>query len=218
MTQRGGKSKKPDSMRLRSLAESQAGYFTATQARECGLSSALCSYHVRRGSFIRIRRSLYRFGDFPDSDCHLIYRAWLAISLKEAVVSHESALQLFGLLEPYPSKVHLTIPRRLRRAAPPGVKLHAPVHFPPPGHLTHCKGIPVTTPARAIVDATTGEATLTSIVSAMVEGVKRGLVDRTDLLFLAQQRGVNARKLIRRALSFEPALSELHPPPPHTSP
>lgn len=50
----------------------------------------------------------------------------LAVGIPGALVFHQSALALHGLLAT-PSKVHITIPRSLRRVGPPGVSLHTAV-------------------------------------------------------------------------------------------
>jgi predicted transcriptional regulator of viral defense system len=69
------------------------------------------------------------------------------------VISHESALAIYGLSDANPTKVHLTLPTafRVRRAVPKRLLLHY-------ANLTakdvqQVDGVPVTTAARAIRDA-----------------------------------------------------------------
>lgn len=51
--------------------------------------------------------------------------AWLTAGEKIAAVSHESALDLHGLSDVIPNKVHLTLPRAKRYRSPsPGVAIH----------------------------------------------------------------------------------------------
>src|SRR5689334_10230139 len=85
----------PDHEQLFNLASQQAGYFTAEQAMANGFSPQLLSHHAQRGTFIRVRRGLYRLARFPSSPHEEIIAAWLGFGSKKAVVSHESALQLF---------------------------------------------------------------------------------------------------------------------------
>ena len=47
------------------LAVTQAGYFTAAQAREIGYSYQAQHYHTRRGNWVRVDRGLYRLLDWP---------------------------------------------------------------------------------------------------------------------------------------------------------
>jgi hypothetical protein len=70
----------------------------------------------------------------------------------QGVISHESALAIYGLSDASPAKVHVTLPTafRVRRAVPTHVALHyADIE---PGDLQRVEGIPVTTPSRAIRD------------------------------------------------------------------
>src|SRR5712691_1895997 len=92
------------------VSSGQAGYFTAVQARGCGFSSALLSHHVLGGKLRRVRRGLYRFVQYPSSPREEVVQAWLAAN-GEAVVSHESALDLLGLSDVIPDRIHLTVPR-----------------------------------------------------------------------------------------------------------
>ena len=55
----------PDHDSLYQVAEQQAGYFAATQAREAGFSYSLLSYHVGIGRFERVRPRVYRIVQFP---------------------------------------------------------------------------------------------------------------------------------------------------------
>lgn len=55
------------------------------------------------------------------------FAAWLAVGKDSAVVSHESALDLWDLSDVVPSSVHLTVPRSYRSRAKrslPGVVIH----------------------------------------------------------------------------------------------
>lgn len=193
----------PDLARLLSIAKTQAGYFTAPQAAECGLSWSLCSYHTSRGRFIRIRRGLYRVPNEPATSLEHVFYAWLATAVEGALVSHESALELFGLTQVGPAKVHLTIERRLRRKPPPGVVLHAPKHFPHPNEVTTHRGLPVTIPGRAIVDAAASDSP-TDLVATARRAIQLGVTNGTELLFLAQDRGTKVRRIIRQAVATDP--------------
>jgi hypothetical protein len=69
------------------------------------------------------------------------------------VISHESALAMYGLSDASPAKVHVTVPTefRIRRAVPKRLALHyADLN---PKDVQQVEGVPVTTAARAIRDA-----------------------------------------------------------------
>src|SRR5206468_3749619 len=79
---------------------------------------------------------------------------WMAAVLASgegAVLSHRSATELWGLLEPRNGPVDITIPTAGGRRRRPGIRLH---RFPslPKAATTRHHGIAVTTPAQTIAD------------------------------------------------------------------
>src|SRR3954452_5495200 len=113
---------------LFALASSQGGYFTAKQAKEAGYGYKHLDYHETAGNFERVEHGLYRLPTVPPSGLDELIRLslWSRNQKDEpqAVVSHDSALVLHELSELLPGKVHLTVPPRFRKVAPPGCVLH----------------------------------------------------------------------------------------------
>ena len=107
----------PDRQALFDVASEQYGYFTADQATRCGYAPDMLTYHVGRGTFQRVHRGIYRFRDYPSSLHEPVIAAWLAIGKDAAVVSHESALDLWDLSDVIAAAVHLTVPRVQRSLA-----------------------------------------------------------------------------------------------------
>src|SRR5947209_8651564 len=97
---------RPDHTCIFAVASTQMGYFTALQARECGFRRDLLTRHAHSGRFIRIRRGLYRLRDYPSSPREEIMAAWLSLG-PDAIVSHDSALELLELGTIIPSSIHL---------------------------------------------------------------------------------------------------------------
>src|SRR5271156_5631302 len=87
----------PDSSALHRLAYSQEGLFTAQQAQERGYSAQLLAHHARTGRFARVRRGLYRLGDYPAGEHEEIRAAWLALGMDRGLVSAERAPARRGL-------------------------------------------------------------------------------------------------------------------------
>src|SRR4051794_13202981 len=144
----------PDRACLFDVAATQRGYFTAAQARDCGYSPALLSHHARGGRFLRVRRGLYRFREYPSSPREEVMAAWLAAGPDRAVVSHESALDLLDLADVIPNAIHLTVPRSRRGlVAPHAVLLHTTTRPPRPDETTLREGLRLTGPLRTILDA-----------------------------------------------------------------
>lgn len=199
-------SSKPNEDRLFQIASQQAGYFTARQARDCGYSWALLSHHVQGGRFLRERRGLYRLQQFPSSPREEVVAAWLAVGPDEAVVSHESALDLLGLSDVVPGTIHLTVPRskRPRHPTPQGVTVHTTTRPLGPGDVVLRGGVRVTAPARSIVDAAQAGTAPEQIVLAVEQAVRRGMTTRARLLGETDGRSKRVERLIRQAIEEAP--------------
>jgi predicted transcriptional regulator of viral defense system len=104
----------PNHNQLYEIAETQAGYFTARQVYSVGFSRERLSYYVSTDRFIRIQHGIYRLIQFPSSPYEDLFVAWLRTS-PNSVISHESALYVYGLSDMLPGKVHVTIPRTASR-------------------------------------------------------------------------------------------------------
>jgi predicted transcriptional regulator of viral defense system len=194
---------RPDHERLFQLASERAGYFTSAQARRCGFSHALLGHHAREGGrFIRVRRGLYRFRQYPSSPREDVLAAWLSVDGGEgdAAVSHDSALELLGLSDVVPDAVHVTIPRSKRyRPAPPGVRVHTTTRTLAPGDVVIRDGIRVTVVVRSIVDAAQLGTAPEQVIAAATQAVDRGMATATQLLAAARERGGRVERLVRQA-------------------
>jgi hypothetical protein len=119
--------RRPNRADLFNLASEQHGYFSTAQAARCGYAPDMLMYHVKQGTFERVHRGVYRFRDFPFSPREDVVAAWLAVGKDKAVVSHESALDLWDLSDVVADAVHVTVlraRRSLARRPPPGVIVH----------------------------------------------------------------------------------------------
>jgi predicted transcriptional regulator of viral defense system len=192
---------RPDRARLFEMASEHSGYFTAEQARACGFSWALLSHHVKSGQFIRVRRGLYRFREYPSSAREHVLAAWLAVGRDVAVVSHESALDLLGLSDVIPDAVHLTVPRS-RRNLPsiPGVKVHTSVKPLRTDERVVRDGIVLTSTARSILDAADAGMSPEQVEMAVTQAIERGLATEQQLRRGAGKRGQRVATLIASAL------------------
>lgn len=191
----------PDHGCLFDVASEQGGYFTTGQARQCGFSRAVLSHHVGSGRFVRVRRGLYRLTEYPSSPREDVIAAWLAVGKDAALVSHESALDLLGLSDVVPERVHLTVPRARRgRSKVPGVWLHTTKMPPGPDETTIVDGVRVTSPARSIADAAAAGTSPEHVVAAARQALARGMATRAQLEWAARRRGPSVLRVIRGAL------------------
>lgn len=113
---------------LRLIADRQAGYFSAAQARLAGYPNDLQRYHFSCGNWQIIERAIFRLPGYSDSVESLFVRwsLWAAgQSSKRAVaVSHESALYYYGLQFDPPAATHLIVSSLRRQHDAPGCVLH----------------------------------------------------------------------------------------------
>jgi predicted transcriptional regulator of viral defense system len=191
----------PDADGLFAQASEQAGYFTSAQARAHGYSWTMLSHHTATGRFIRLRRGLYRLRDYPSSPHEEVMAAWLAAGKENAVVSHESALDLLDLSDVIPDCVHLTVPRSRRGlVAPAGVVLHTTIQAPVPQDTMTWDGVRLTTPLRSILDAAEYGTSPEQIVMAITQAVERGQIFPDALRSRARGYGARVERLVAIAL------------------
>ena len=132
----------------------------------------------RRGDIGRVTRGVYRLTRYPISPVGQYMEAalWPQVRRPNArgVISHESALAIYGLSDASPAKVHLTLPTefRIRRAVPTRLALHYADLSPGDAQLVD--GVPVTTVARAIRDARASHLGPALIRQAIDDGRRTG--------------------------------------------
>jgi predicted transcriptional regulator of viral defense system len=191
----------PDHEALFQTASGQAGYFTTEQAAADGFSSALLTHHTKTGRFLRAGRGLYRLRDYPSAPHEEIVAAWLR-QAPDAVVSHESALELLGLSDVIADRVHLTVARERRRlVAQPGVTIHTTTHPLTDADVIRRHGVRLTAPARAIVDVAAAGMAPDQVSAAVREALARGLTTPALLREAARSRGGRVKRLVEAALA-----------------
>lgn len=183
------------------IAESQAGYFTAQQALDAGMDRSTLLHHARPGGrYERVRRGLYRLRHFPSSPHEHVVAAWLPLP-EPAVVSHESALELYDLSDVIPNAVHITLPRSKRgQRGRPGVRFHTVENPPGTDDTRRLAGVVVTSPERTIVDALETGTQMEQIELAVSQALQRGLTTPRRLRAAAAGRSRRVRMFIDRLL------------------
>lgn len=177
---------------LYALAEQHAGYFTARQAGEQGVSRQLLRHHVERGAIARVAHGIYRLNRFPAQRFEDIAIAVLWAG-HGAVASHETALVVHGVGEAMPLVIHLTLPVKFRGKRH-GVVVH--VSTLQPSDCVLREGISVTSVARTLLDVASNADIAASRV-ATADAVARGLVTKRSLRDAADKIK-NGHELLRR--------------------
>ncbi len=144
--------------KLLEIAESQQGYFTSRQAVECGFSRANFHRKLRSGKWCKEGlRGIYRLANYP-SPARPELALWTLWSANKqghplGIWSHETALDIHGLSDVAPAKLHMSVPKNFRRstAIPNVLCLHF-VDEIPPSNIEQRQGYRVTTPLRTLGD------------------------------------------------------------------
>lgn len=180
---------RPNWDQLYQIAEDQAGYFTVAQAAEVGFSTPLILHHFRRGTLKRARRGIYRVTRFPASEQEDLVVLWLW-SERQGVFSHETALVLHSLSDALPARPHLTVPSAWRAR-----KIRVPetiaIYYADvlAEERTWYEHVPVTAPARTILDLAAAHADPDIVAQAIDEGARRGLFRRAKIRRALQKLG-----------------------------
>lgn len=189
----------PDPEKIYQVAEQQAGYFTSQQALAAGYTQPLLAYHTRTCRFSRIKRGIYRLSLFPEVPFADLFVAWLQTG-QDSVISHDSALVVYGLSDILPSRIHVTMARTASRRRT-DLQLHT--NRLTSDEITRREGLPVTTVPRTLADVITSGLGEEQVHQAIREAVARGLVSEKALLRYAARRSERVARVIRRALQSE---------------
>jgi predicted transcriptional regulator of viral defense system len=125
-----------------------------------------------------------------------LYIAWLRCG-SHAVISHDSALELYDLTDAIPGAIHITVPRgtSLRH---PGIRLHTSKLRS--DEIAQWQGLPVTTIERTIADIAAQGAQEWLIQQAIQEALNRGRILPESLLTLAQRQRRPVREVLIKQL------------------
>ena len=192
----------PDRIVVR-LAARQHGIVTTEQLRACGIGRHAIAHRVTCGWLRRMYRGVYLVGPLqaPSSASMAAVLAYGA----GALLSHHPAAVLWGLRPPPAQTMHVTVATRDARSRR-GITAHhvATLH---PSDATRRHGIPVTSPARTLLDLAT-QLTPRDLTRAVEEARIHRLA--TDVSLTEQleryptHRGAAA---LKRAIPSEPALT-----------
>lgn len=189
----------PDYDALYKIVEDQGGYFTAAQARSVGFSWERLSNNVKSDQFERVFRGVYRFVKFPSSRYEDLFIAWLRAG-PESVISHESALSVYGLSDIIPSEIHVIVPRTASRRGK-GIKYH--INKLEDYEVTRREGLPVTTLPRTIADISRSGVPEEQVVMAIRDGIEKGLISFEMLRIEADKRGGRFDRILNNYQKIE---------------
>jgi very-short-patch-repair endonuclease len=177
--QRGGVTRRLESA-IAELAARQRGVVTRAQLLEIGLTRGAIDRRLKSARLHSLYRGVYLVGHSRTTEGARELGAALACGAR-AVVSHRSAAGLWRLLPAAPGDIDVTVAGDDRRARS-GIRVHRVAD------LDRCDvrrlgGIPVTAPARTILDLAAVVSTR-ELERAVAEAHARGLARRAELVAL----------------------------------
>jgi predicted transcriptional regulator of viral defense system len=136
---------------LLELAQDQHGYLRAEDVRHAGFDPKRLVDYERRGIAERVAHGVYRMKGVPPDELDEYMRAALW-PMGAGVLSHETALDLYGLCDINPAHIDVTVRRgyRTHRPLPALYRLHH--RDLTSGEAARLRGLPIVTPLRAIID------------------------------------------------------------------
>jgi very-short-patch-repair endonuclease len=187
----------------------QHGVLTRGQLLE-RFSPEAIKHRVRRGRLHPVHRGVYAIGR-PDLDQLGLWLAAVLACGPGAALSHFDAAALYGVLPRRGRYVHVTVPGTARRRRS-GIRIHHSVRLGEPDR-TVVRGLPVTTPARTLVDLASAGLGVGALERAINEFDKLDLIDPAGLssaIELQRRRpGVVAARAILHRHAFALTASEL---------
>jgi predicted transcriptional regulator of viral defense system len=180
------------------VANERYGFVTTDDARDLGVNPMNLVRMAERGQLERRGTGLYRFPLIPTSRLDAYMEATLWPRGVRAVLSHETALDLYELSDVHPDKTHITVPRahRIRRAAPPAYQIHH--ENLEPEQITLHEGIAIVTPAHAIRQASEAHLGAALIGQAIDHGEQSGRLTSRQAKKLRGEFGVRRGDGTRR--------------------
>ena len=153
---------------LRALLTEQRGVLTRQQAIAGGMTGKAVRASVESGRWQRLQLGVYAAFSGEPPRTALLWAAVLRAG-PDAVLSHQTAAELYGLLPGPAPLIHVTVPSGSRVVAPRGVRLHYS------GRLAQARH-PVLAPPRTRLDDTVLDlagraATLDDAISLILQAV-----------------------------------------------
>ena len=184
---------------LADIANEQYGFLAPEDARERDIDPINLVRMFQRGHLERRATGVYRLRLTPASslDAYMEAVLWPGPGVR-GVLSHETALDLYGLSDVNPAKIDVTLPRahRIRRAVPRCTESITRIWRTMMSRPS--RGIPVVTPARAIRQSAAAHLGLALIGLAIDHAERDGRLTRRAAEELRRELDVERGRGVRR--------------------
>lgn len=141
----------PVDQRIALIATQQQGVFTREQAMGCSATAGMIRWRLRVGRWERLHPSVYRLAGTVRTWRQQAMAACLYVG-PSGVLSYRAAALLRSLGGFKRARVEVTMPRNRNRSGSGRIKVHRTQDPIPAEDITTIDGIPVTKPARTLLD------------------------------------------------------------------
>lgn len=183
--------------RLFEVADRQQGYFTSTQAEECGFHRSHFHRFIDSEEWVKEIRGIYRLSRYPVQDRSelVLWTLWSRNKqgVPQGVWSHETALDIYELTDVMPAKMHMTVPSGFRRsqAIPEVLVLH--YHDLADEDVGMRRGYRVTKPLKTLIDVINNQSiSLEQVELGVKQALSQGFISKREI-----QRNEAAHILLR---------------------
>ena len=162
------------------IAVDQYGFITFEDLRGIGADPVRLRRWNQAGKVARVGHGIYRFPQIPVTtlDPYMLATLWPS---GRGVLSHDTALELHELCDVNPEKIHVTVPtgyRPRRQGGDQYVVHHGDLDDP---EKAWHEGIPVVTPAIAVIQAIETGVPTHLIRQALESAERLGVIPRPEL-------------------------------------
>ena len=165
--------------RISRIAEAQRGRVSTAQLYAAGISSGAISRRLASSRLIRLHRCVFAVGHTATTPLGEETAALLALG-STAVLSDVTGAGVVGLIEPAADgPVHVALPHK-RRIALTGVVIHRTALLGP-RDVRIRRGLPVMSPARALLDLAAGSVTDRQLELAFDKGIVERLLRASEV-------------------------------------
>jgi very-short-patch-repair endonuclease len=177
--------------RIERLASRSHGVVNRAQLLAAGLTDAQIKRRLRSGELLQEYRGVYRVGHrAPSVEARYLAAVWACGS--GALLSGRAAGHLLGIIATPPSMPEVTAPTERRV---PGIATH---RHRTPVEATIWRGIPVTTPARTLVDLSSVLAVADLARACHEAGIRHGTAPGEVEAILDRRQGARTLRRILR--------------------
>jgi len=162
-------------VKLEKIRQNYPEFFTTAEAKKVGVSPQLLKHYLTKGLIERASHGVYRFpSDYGFDLENLIHETLKAVP--QGIISHKTALKLYGLTDKAPPNIDLTVPdKNVPKRKLENVKLHPVVQRMMRQGIQTVRKIRVTTVERTLVDLLRTGEPLSFVIETFREAQAKNL-------------------------------------------